>query len=247
MVDVTPLLLLGFVAQLVDGALGMAYGTISSLSLLMFGFAPATASAIVHSAEVFTCSASGLAHYLQRNVDWRIVTRLAPAGIIGAFLGATTLSHVDGDTVRPFIAAYLAVLGILILRHVRNPVGTSWVWREHVLIPLGFVGGLLDSLGGGWGPVVTSTLLCAGHDVRKTIGSVIVAEAAVAITATLTFTAFLGAAHWPAVVALIIGGLLAAPFGAYAVRHIPRRPLLAMVGTLVVVLSGVQFWRILAT
>jgi uncharacterized membrane protein YfcA len=249
-------LLVGFFAQLVDGAVGMAYGVISSSVLLAFGVTPAQASATIHAAECFTTGASGMSHLVHRNVDWRLLARLAPAGIIGGVAGAYLLTGFDATFVKAVVIAYLGVLGIYLLsRAIRGP-------REappHVkhVIPLGIVGGFLDaSGGGGWGPIVTSTLLGRGHAPRYVIGSVNAAEffVTVAISTTFVWTLITGrfviedggwAAGGAALLGLILGGLAAAPLAGYVTKLAPARVLLALAAVLVIGLSiwqGVQLW-----
>jgi uncharacterized membrane protein YfcA len=237
--------LIGFAAQLVDGALGMAFGVISTTAMLSIGMAPAQASAIVHTAEVFTTAASAGSHLWHRNVDWRLVTRLGVAGVLGAVLGAWILSNLDAGVVRPYIAGYLVLVGIFILLKAwqlapaRDAPG-PWVG------PIGFVAGFLDaSGGGGWGPVATSSLIGSGHAPRMTVGSVNTTEFFVTIAAATTFFIELGASPWKELLALIVGGLLAAPFGGWAVKHIPPRALMVAVGCLVIALSLWQIVRAL--
>jgi uncharacterized membrane protein YfcA len=237
--------LIGFAAQLIDGALGMAFGVISTTAMLSIGMAPAQASAIVHTAEVFTTAASAGSHLWHRNVDWRLVTRLGVAGVLGAVLGAWILSNLDAGVVRPYIAGYLVLVGIFILLKAwqlapaRDAPG-PWVG------PIGFVAGFLDaSGGGGWGPVATSSLIGSGHAPRTTVGSVNTTEFFVTIAAATTFFIELGASPWKELLALIVGGLLAAPFGGWAVKHIPPRALMVAVGCLVIALSLWQIVRAL--
>jgi uncharacterized membrane protein YfcA len=237
--------LVGFAAQLIDGALGMAFGVISTTAMLSIGMAPAQASAIVHTAEVFTTAASAGSHLWHRNVDWRLVTRLGVAGVLGAVLGAWILSNLDAGVVRPYIAGYLVLVGIFILLKAwqlapaRDAPG-PWVG------PIGFVAGFLDaSGGGGWGPVATSSLIGSGHAPRTTVGSVNTTEFFVTIAAATTFFIELGASPWKELLALIVGGLLAAPFGGWAVKHIPPRALMVAVGCLVIALSLWQIVRAL--
>jgi hypothetical protein len=237
----------GFFAQLVDGALGMAYGTITSLTLLTLGLPPAAASATVHSASIFTCTASGAAHCYHKNVDWRLVARLAPPGVLGAVIGATVLSNVDGNMVRPFVALYLGALGIVIFARVWQRTEPRETAADGAVVPTAAVGGLLDSLGGGWGPIVTSTLLGRGHIPRTVIGSVNLSQTAVALAAAATFTAWIGASNLPTVLGLVIGGIAAAPFGSWAVRAASPRLLIALVGCLVLTLSGWALWRSMPT
>lgn len=241
--DYLPLVAVGFFAQLVDGALGMAFGVISTSSMLFLGVPPAQASAIVHTAEIFTTGASATSHIAHRNVDWRIVVRLGITGVAGAILGAWFLSNIDASVMRPFISAYLMLMGIFILLKAARmapardaPAG----WMP----PLGFVAGFLDaSGGGGWGPISTSTLVGSGHAPRLAVGSVNIAEFFVTIAAATTFFVELGLSPLPQLIALVIGGLLAAPFGGVAAKHIPPRALMIVVGLLVIVLASWQLAR----
>ena len=234
---------IGFLAQLVDGALGMAFGVVSTAVLLSVGMPPAQASAIVHTAEIFTTGASAASHIWHRNVDWRLVTRLGIAGVLGAVLGAWILSNVDASIMRPFVAVYLALLGIFVLLKAwqlapaRDAPG-PWVG------PIGFVAGFLDaSGGGGWGPVATSSLVGSGHAPRTAVGSVNTTEFFVTVAATTAFFVELGASPWKELLALIVGGLLAAPLGGWAVKHVPARGLMVAVGCLVIALSCWQLAR----
>jgi uncharacterized membrane protein YfcA len=235
----------GFLAQLVDGALGMAFGVICTTAMLSMGLPPAQASAIVHTAEIFTTGASAGSHLWHRNVDWRLVTRLGIAGVAGAVLGAWVLSNLDAGFIRPYIAAYLLLVGIFILLKAsrlapaRDAPG-PWVG------PIGFVAGFLDaSGGGGWGPVATSTLIGSGHTPRMVVGSVNTTEFFVTVAAATTFFVELGASPWRELLALVIGGMLAAPLGGWAVKHIPARVLMVAVGCLVIALSAWQIARAL--
>lgn len=228
----------GLVAQLVDGALGMAFGVTATSVMLTFGTAPAQASAMVHIAEIFTTAASGLSHYSQRNIDWSIVRRIAVPGMAGAVVGATVLSNVDGKAIAPFIHGYLLLVGLLILvRVVRR-----WLPPDpgrRGLPAVGFAGGLLDAMGGGgWGPIVTGTLIGRGHVPRYVIGSVNLTEFLVTAATSAAFIVTLGVADLSPVVPLILGGLVSAPFAGYLARVAPARLLLLLVGTLIVLLSG---------
>jgi uncharacterized protein len=235
---------IGFVAQLVDGALGMAYGILSNAALLTMGLPPAQASALVHTAEVFTTGASAASHLYHRNVDWRLVARLGAAGVLGAVLGAWILSNIDIAAARRWVYGYLLLMGCYILWRSmrialapRSPAGWS--------AALGFVAGFLDaSGGGGWGPVATSTLIGSGHAPRHTVGSVNTAEFFVTVAAATTFFAELGASPLVHLVPLVLGGVLAAPFGGWAVRHVPARALMVSVGVLIVTLSTFQLLRL---
>ena len=228
---------IGFLAQIVDGALGMAFGIVSNAALLTMGFPPAQASAIVHTAEVFTTAGSAASHIYHRNVDWRLVLRVGIAGVVGAVLGAWVLSNVDTRWGRPFIATYLLIMGVVILmrakRHV-PPRDTPFRWAP----PVGLVGGFLDaSGGGGWGPIVTSTLVGAGHVPRYVVGSVNLTEFFVTVATSATFIVTLGLGDLAPVIPLVLGGLVSAPFAGYLVKIVSHRMLMVMVGSLILLLS----------
>jgi uncharacterized membrane protein YfcA len=234
---------IGFLAQIIDGALGMAFGVVSNAAMLSIGIAPAQASALVHTAEVFTTSASAVSHVYHRNVDWRLVWRLGFAGVLGAILGAWILSNLDVSAARRYVYIYLLLMGCYILLKSMQiaPVRqASARWTP----PLGFAGGFLDaSGGGGWGPIVTSTLIGAGHAPRQTVGSVNATEFFVAVATATTFFVELGAAHLQHLLPLILGGVLAAPLGGWAVKRISARILMGAVGALLVGLSLIQLAR----
>jgi len=231
---------IGFFAQLVDGALGMAFGVISTTFLLSFGLTPAHASAVIHLAEVFTTGASAVSHAMHKNINRRLVIKLAVAGASGAIVGAHVLSNIDGRVMRPLVAAYLFVIAIFILlRAVRAPQPRDAA--PVFAVPLGVVGGFLDAIGGGgWGATVTSTLLGSGQAPRLAIGSVNTAEFFVTVAAATTFFVELRSLPIEALLGLTLGGALAAPFGAYLARVLPARPLMTAVGLLVAGLAGYQ-------
>ncbi|WEX08479.1 sulfite exporter TauE/SafE family protein [Chelativorans sp. AA-79] len=240
----------GFLAQIIDGALGMAYGVVCSTVLLSFGVPPAHASASVHAAELFTTAASGSAHLYHRNIDWRLFVRLAPFGIIGGCIGAYVLTSFDGNVVKPFVTTYLALVGCwLIFRSFRkipsNPVPIK------VIAPLGAAGGFLDAAGGGgWGPIVTTGLLGAGAPPRYVIGTVNASEFLIATAVSLSFLIALLSGHWQAagsylehaaaVVGLVFGGILAAPFAGWVTKSLKERFLLRAIGCLIVLLATWQ-------
>ncbi|MBK9103386.1 MAG: sulfite exporter TauE/SafE family protein [Saprospiraceae bacterium] len=229
--------LAGFIAQIIDGTLGMAYGVSCSTILLQLGISPAVASASVHTAEVFTTGVSGLSHLYFKNVDKNLFIRLAIPGIIGAVIGAFLLSKVlDGNVVKPFIAGYLLVLGILILiKSIREPLFKDEIKRVS---PLGFIGGLLDAIGGGgWGPVVTSNIIHRGKTPQMTIGTVNTAEFFVAFFSTGVFLFFLGLEGWKIILGLIFGGVLAAPVGPYLIKFLRPRVLMFIVGIFIIITS----------
>jgi uncharacterized protein len=228
---------IGFAAQLVDGSLGMAYGLSATTVLLGVGVPPATASASVHAAEVFTTAASGAAHWRFGNVDFGVVRRLAVPGMIGGALGAVVLSEAPAELIRPVVHLYLLSMGAFVLsRALRRRAGAAW--RPRRLAPLGFFGGLLDAMGGGgWGAMVTSTLLGQGASPRFAVGSTNLAEFFVTLTISGAFVLTIGLELWPIILGLVIGGVLAAPFSAYVVRRVPDRPLMILVAVLIMVLS----------
>jgi uncharacterized membrane protein YfcA len=227
----------GLLAQLVDGALGMAFGVTATTVMLSFGVAPAQASAMVHIAEIFTTAASGASHWWHRNVDWSIARRIAIPGVIGGILGATVLANVEGKLIAPFVAVYLALMGVLILARAVRAFATIDPGRRGMPV-VGFAGGLLDAIGGGgWGPIVTSTLVGAGHVPRYVIGSVNLTEFFITIATSATFIATLGLADLTPVIPLVVGGLVSAPFAGYLVRFISTRLLMLMVGGLILLLA----------
>ena len=244
------LAIVGLLAQLVDGSLGMAYGTTSQSMLLAVGIAPALASASVHIAEVGTTAASGASHYRFGNVDWSKVWVLAIPGAIGAFLGAVVLSaFITAEAAEPIVAVFLFGLGIFVLarfsfrRHER-PVRVRPVSRAF-LAPLGLIAGFLDAAGGGgWGPISTPTLLSSGRmEPRKIIGTVDSSEFLVALSASIGFLFALSFAQipWTVVGALLLGGVVAAPIAAYIVRIMPARILGSAVGGLILVTNMKTF------
>jgi uncharacterized membrane protein YfcA len=235
------LVVVGFLAQLVDGALGMAYGATSSTLLLAVGLSPATASASVHLAELGTTAAAGISHWRFGNVDWRTVRRIGIPGAIGAFLGAVVLSSVSSALARPWMSGILLALGVYILCRftlfgVPQPRGRRYV-RGRYLAPLGLGAGFIDATGGGgWGPVTTPTILATGrYEPRKVIGSVDTSEFLVALAASVGFLLALGSQGiaWTYVAALLIGGVAAAPLAAWLVRHVTPALLGACVGGLI--------------
>lgn len=234
-----PFIAVGFAAQVIDGALGMAFGVISQTLLVsVLGVPPAAASASVHVVEMFTTGASGVSHIVHRNIDWGLFKRLVPFGILGGVTGAYLLSNIDASVARPFVMMYLTGIGFYLLvkairhsePHVKDPQYTA---------PLAAVGGFLDAAGGGgWGPVVTSNLLVQGSDPRKTIGTVNSAEFLITTSISAAFIATIGlAAFTVATVGLIIGGVVAAPFGAMFAKRIKPQMLLFAVSVVLIATS----------
>lgn len=241
-----PFVAAGFAAQLVDGALGMAFGVISSTLLISLGVPPAAASASVHLVECFTTAVSGVSHTLQGNVEWRLFSRLAIPGVIGGVIGAYGLTQIDASVARPFVLGYLALIAIYLL--VRGLFWPAAERKAKVIEPLGLMGGFLDAAGGGgWGPVVTSNLLLQGESPRKVIGTVNTVEFFLTVTVSATFVTQLGLeAFTRATIGLLVGGVLAAPLGSYAARFAKPRLLLVLVGIVLLATSGYGIWRALA-
>ena len=229
-------IIVGFIAQMIDGALGMAYGVSSTTFLLSIGIPPVAASASVHTAEIFVSGISGLSHLRFGNVDRKLFKRLFVPGIIGGILGAYILTAVPGKTIKPFIGIYLFIMGLVILRKALKRMKEKRI--ETRLFPLGAVGGFFDAIGGGgWGPVVTSTLVARGNNVRFTIGSVNLTEFFVTVAEAATFFTIIGLVKWQIIVGLITGGVLAAPLAAYVCKKLPSRALMIIIGTLIMTLS----------
>ena len=228
--------LVGFGAQMVDGALGMAYGVCSSTFLMSVGVSPAAASASVHVAEIFTTGASAIAHFSLKNINKRLFKALVIPAVLGGVVGAFLLSSFDGNMVKPFVNIYLFIMGVVIIRKALAPR----VKRSKVknLSLLALVGGFLDSVGGGgWGPVVNSTLLSKGKTPRLIIGTVNTVEFFLTFASAGVFTLFMGLQNVQIIIGLVLGGVVAAPFGAYLVGKVKTKPLMIMVGLLVCFLS----------
>ena len=254
MVDFLVFAAVGFFAQLIDGALGMGYGVISSVVLLATGVPPAHTSASVHASKLFTTAASGTSHILHGNVDKRILVILSAAGIIGGILGALVLVNANGAMIRPFVFGYLMVMGFVIIwRGLMLPANKAVPGK--FIAPLGAAGGFLDAIGGGgWGPVVTSSLIGAGAPPRFVVGTVNAAEFVVtcaivsAFAATLIFGTWADSqgmsSHLVPIAGLILGGLPAAMMAGWLLKKAPRKPLMIAVGALVVGLSGYELAKV---
>ena len=234
-----PFIAVGFAAQLVDGALGMAFGVISNTLLVaVLGVPPALASQRVHVVECFTTGVSGISHLLHRNIDGKLFVRLVVPGMIGGFFGAYLLSSLDASVVKPFVLSYLTGIGVYLL--VRGIMYPPKLKEAKFVAPLGLVGGFLDAAGGGgWGPVVTSNLLIQGADPRKVVGTVNSAEFFLTVTISAAFIYHLGIADLAgATLGLLVGGLLAAPVGAWAAKHFPAKQMLILVGVVLTLTSA---------
>lgn len=228
---------IGVFAQLVDGTLGMGYGATSTSFLLAYGIPPAISSTGVHVAEMFTTGASAISHHRFGNINKKLVRHLLIPGVLGSITGAYLLSDViDGDAIKPFIALYMMVLAIIIIK--KAFVKKIIKKKTKRLDLLALFGGFMDSVGGGgWGPIVTSTLLGRGRNPRYTIGSVNTAEFAVSFASGITFMIFGGIQGWQVIIGLILGGVIAAPIAALLVNRIPRKPMMIVVGILIIILS----------
>jgi uncharacterized membrane protein YfcA len=235
--DILVFIAIGIVAQLVDGAIGMAYGLISTTVLLSLGFPPATASASVHTAEIFTTGASGYSHWRLGNVDMSLFRRLALPGIVGGAIGAYLLTEMPVAIIQPIVSVYLGLMGGLVLWKALRKRPVDPQPPRHVSL-LGLTGGFLDAIGGGgWGPMVASTLVGGGTRARFAIGTTNAAEFLVTATISATFVFTIGLDLWPIIVGLVIGGVVAAPFAAYVARGVPERPLMILVGVVIIILS----------
>ncbi len=232
----------GFVAQMIDGALGMAYGVSSNTFLLSLGIPPAAASASVHMAEVVTTGVSGISHWRLGNIDWKLIRRLVIPGVLGGITGAYLLTSLDGGLIKPYISAYLIVMGIVIIVKAFTVQPHDGRIDEHGprVSVLGLFGGFCDAIGGGgWGPVVTTTLVANGKQPRKTIGSVNFSEFFVTLAQSITFVLTLSfGQYWHIILGLLTGGAIAAPLAALMAKKLPLKALMILVGVLIIVLSS---------
>jgi uncharacterized membrane protein YfcA len=234
-----PFIFVGFAAQLVDGALGMAFGVITNTLLVgILGVPPALASQRVHIVECFTTATSGISHLLHRNIDGKLFFRLLIPGMIGGVTGAYLLASINAAIIKPFVLAYLTCIGLYLL--VRGLLYPPKLREAKHVAPLGLIGGFLDAAGGGgWGPVVTSNLLVQGSEPRKVVGTVNSVEFFLTITISATFIFHLGIADLAgATLGLLIGGVAAAPIGAWAAKHFSPKLMLILVGFMLTLTSS---------
>ena len=240
-------------AQLIDGALGMGYGVVSSTVLLSLGAPPANVSASVHSAKAFTGAASAISHLLHGNVDRSLLWRLSLGGVVGGVLGTYVLTNIRGEVIKPFVVIWLMLMGVFILYRAWKVARPKFrVWSGAM--PLGLVGGFFDAVGGGgWGPVVTSTLMGQGGDPRRAIGTTNAAEFFVAVAVSAAFFYALMSGDWAgaglrdnlwSVAGLIAGGVVTAPLAGWTTKVLPVRMLTWFVGALVIVLAAWQAWEL---
>jgi uncharacterized protein len=234
----------GLLAQVIDGALGMAYGITSSSFLLAAGAPPAMASGATHLAEVFTTGISGVSHLRMGNVNKKLFFSLLIPGILGALIGAYILSNIDGKVLKPYISAYLLIMGVYVFSKAFRHIKAKREINTKKVIPLAMFGGLMDTTGGGgWGPIVTTSLVGSGHDPRTTIGSVNFAEFFLTVVVAAAFFSILDHTIWVLVAGLALGGLLAAPFAAYLTKHLKTRTLLMLVGGLISLVSVFNLYK----
>ena len=239
-----PFIAIGFAAQMVDGALGMAFGVITNTLMVgLLGVPPALASQRVHLVECFTTATSGISHLLHGNIDKGLFFRLLIPGVIGGLIGTYLLTNIDGDVIKPYVLIYLAAMGIWLL--VRGLLYPPKLKEAKHVAPLGLVGGFLDAAGGGgWGPVVTSNLLVQGAEPRKVVGTVNSVEFFLTLTISAAFIFHIGIADLAGpTLGLLIGGILAAPFGAMAAKHFSPKLILVLVGIVLTITSGYGIWR----
>lgn len=241
-----PFILIGFAAQLVDGALGMAFGVIcNTLLVAVLGVPPATASARIHVVEIFTTGASGLSHLVHRNIDWPLFLRLLIPGVIGGVLGAYLLTSLDAEVVKPFVLGYLVLIGLWLL--IRGLLYPPKIAKPKVVAPLAIVGGFLDAAGGGgWGPVVTSNLLVQGGEPRKIVGTVNSVEFFLALAVSAAFVWHIGPEDiLGPTLGLIVGGVAAAPVGAMMAKRFSPKVMLVLVGIVLTATSAFGLYRAL--
>jgi uncharacterized membrane protein YfcA len=236
--DILFYMLGGFIAQMIDGALGMAYGVSASTFLMAFGVSPAAASASVHASEIFTSGVSGLMHLRFGNVNNKLFKTLLLPGVLGAILGAYLLSSAEdyAQYIKPVVGVYTLVLGVMIIRKAIQKIKKKRRIRKMGLLAVS--GGFLDSMGGGgWGPIVSSTLIASGRHPMYTIGSVNLTEFFVSFASSVTFITLIGLDHWQVVLGLVLGGLVAAPIAALLARRLPVKTMMILVGLIVVIVS----------
>ncbi len=241
--EILPFIAIGFFAQLVDGALGMAFGAIATTLLVGFmGVPPAQASFKVHLIKIVTSGVSGISHAITGNIQKRLFLMILLPGILGGAIGAYGLARIDGEAIKPFVFAYLCLLGMLLV--FKGVKGRMKRRAPRAIVPLGFAGGILDAIGGGgWGPVVSSGLMLQGTEPRKVVGSVNSAEFFVAIAISGAFLGQFGFEKFAgATLGLLIGGVLAAPFGALAARYLPAPVMLFLVGVVLSLTTG--YWLV---
>lgn len=228
--------LIGFIAQLVDSAIGMAFGSLSSSLLLIYGLPPRSLSATVHMAEIFGGSASAFSHWRMKNIDFALIRKLVGPAIIGAILGAFLVTQFDNQTLKPWLGFYFVIIGTVIIIKTISPALIRII-KTHREI-LGFMGGFFDAFGGaGWGEFVSSGLLLRGHDVRNAVGSLVTVEFVVSLTVSIIFFSTIGISNWPAIISLACGAIIAAPLGAWICKKAPVKLLTLCVGSMISIIG----------
>ncbi|MHA6727765.1 TSUP family transporter [Chryseobacterium sp. A301] len=243
------MLLVGFIAEIVAGSMGMGYGVLCTTILLMLNVAPPVVSASIHSAETFTSAAGSISHFKLKNVNKKLVKALALPAILGAIIGALALSFFGeqyAHIVKPIISVYTLYLGINILRNAfkRKKEHKRKAKTDTNLGFLGLVGGFIDSFaGGGWGPLVTGTLMKDGRTPRYVVGSSTVSKFILTLTSAITFFITIGIQHWNIVLGLLLGGIITAPFSAMLTAKLPVKKMFVVIGILVIVMSTISIVR----
>jgi uncharacterized membrane protein YfcA len=229
---------------MIDGAIGMAYGITATTFLLTQGIPPAIASSSIHIAEIFTTGASGLSHWRLNNIDKKLFLSLAFPGVIGGIFGVIILSNIDGKIIKPWISVYLVIMGFyIIIKAIKKKVFVAKISAKKVS-PLAFFGGALDAIGGGgWGPVVTSSLLSSGHEPKKAIGSVNSAEFFITTAIGFSFAFLMGINHPEIIAGLILGGIISAPFAAKITTKLSSKLLMILVGFVIILLSLISILK----
>lgn len=241
------MLLVGFLAEIVAGSMGMGYGVICTTTLLFLGIPPHAVSASIHSAESFTTAAGSISHIRLKNVSKNLVKRLAVPAVIGAVIGAVSLTYLGeyySKITKSVISFYTLYLGIRILSNVFREKQDKKLKKKTNLTKLGLIGGFIDSFaGGGWGPLVTGTLIKNSFTPRFAVGSSTVAKFILTLTAAITFIFTLGIQHWNIILGLLIGGIVTAPFSAMLTSKLPVKSMFAVIGTLVIVMSCITIYK----
>lgn len=241
------MLLVGVFAEIVAGSMGMGYGVICTTTLLFLGIPPHAVSASIHSAESFTTAAGSISHIKLKNVSKSLVKKLAVPAIIGAIIGAVSLTYLGeyySKITKTLISFYTLYLGIQILSNAFKPKQNKALKKKTNLTRLGLIGGFIDSFaGGGWGPLVTGTLIKNAFTPRFAVGSSTVAKFILTVTAAVTFFLTLGIQHWNIILGLLIGGIITAPFSAMLTAKLPVKNMFIIIGTLVIVMSSITIYK----
>jgi uncharacterized membrane protein YfcA len=240
----------GFLAEMIAGSMGMGYGVICTTILLLLNIPAPVISASIHSAESFTTAAGSISHFKLKNINFKLVKTLAPFAIIGAIIGAVSLSYLGehyANIIKPIISIYTLYLGVNILRKslAKKSKGKNTGKRSNLMV-LGLAGGFIDSFaGGGWGPLVTGSLIKDGRTPRYVVGSSTVAKFLLTITSAVTFIFTIGIHHWNIILGLLLGGVVTAPFSAMLTSRLPVRKMSIAISILVIVMSLVNIFKIL--